>query len=118
AIEGPLAFTELTLGFENPLDRTLEGHFDVVLPPRAAVSRLAMLLPAGWQEAEVVEKQAARVAYEDFLHRRQDPALLEKGAGNEFSARVFPIPANGEKHLVVSFSQELAGRGYVLPLRG
>jgi hypothetical protein len=99
AIRGPLAFTELTLAFENPLDRTLEGRFDVVLPSGAAVSRFAMRLPAGWQEAEVVEKQAARIAYEDALHRRQDPALLEQAAGNQFSARVFPIPARASKQI-------------------
>ena len=52
---------------------------------------------SGWQEAEVVERQAARQIYEDFLHRKQDPALLEKKAGNEFRARIFPIPANGDQ---------------------
>src|SRR5204863_5934207 len=57
-------------------------------------------------------------AYEDFLHRRQDPALLEKAAGNLFTARVFPIAGNTEKHLVISYSQELPGRRYALPLRG
>ena len=71
-----------------------------------------------WMEAEVVEKQLARRAYEDFLHRRQDPALLEKADGNQFTARVFPIPASGDKHLVISFSQELPGSRYTLPLRG
>jgi tetratricopeptide (TPR) repeat protein len=118
-IEGPLAFTELRLTFENPLDRTLEGTFRVTLPPGAAVSRFAMKLGDKFQEGEVVEKQAARRAYEDFLHRRQDPALLEQAAGNEFSARVFPIPAHGKKELIVSFSQELVGgRPYTLFLRG
>ena len=41
----------------------------------AAISRFAMKIGDRWQEGEVVERQAARVAYEDFLHRRQDPAL-------------------------------------------
>ena len=50
-----------------------------------------------WMEAEVVEKQLARRAYDDFLHRRQDPALLEKAAGNQFTAKVFPIPANARQ---------------------
>jgi tetratricopeptide (TPR) repeat protein len=118
-VEGPLAFTELRLTFENPLDRTLEGTFRVTLPPGAAVSRFAMKQGDTFQEGEVVEKQAARRAYEDFLHRRQDPALLEQAAGNEFSARVFPIPAHGKKELIVSFSQELVGgRPYTLFLRG
>jgi len=71
-----------------------------------------------WQEAEVVEKMLARRAYDDFLHRRQDPALLEKAPGNEFTARVFPIPPNADKHIIISYSQELRDAPYVLPLRG
>jgi len=119
-LEPPLAFTELHLTFENPRDRVIEGRFRVALPPGAALSRFAMKLDTGWQEGEVVERQAARRAYEDFLHRRQDPALLEQEAANEFSARVFPIPARGRKEIVVSWSHALV-RGdepYVLPLLG
>lgn len=116
-VEGPLAYTELRLAFQNPLDRTLEGRFAITLPDGAALSRFAMKMESGWMEAEVVERQAARRAYEDFLHRRQDPALLENEAGNQFSARVFPIPARGVKELIVSFSHEVGDR-YVLPLRG
>ncbi len=117
-VEGPLAFTELHLYFHNPEPRVREGTFAITLPTGAAVSRFAMENNGQFMEAEVVEKQLARRAYEDFLHRRQDPALLEKGAGNEFSARVFPIPASGDKHLVISFSQEVDPGHYTLPLRG
>lgn len=116
----PLAFTELTLTFQNPLDRVLEGQFKVTLPPGATVSRFAMKLEGRWQEGEVVERQAARRAYEDFLHRRQDPALLEQSGGNEFTAKVFPIPAKGVKEVVLSYSHELvqSTAAYVLPLKG
>src|SRR5688572_8652009 len=119
-VDGPLAFTELRLTFQNPEDRILEGRFAITLPEGAAVSRFAMKIDGKWMEAEVVERQAARRAYEDFLHRRQDPALLEKEAGNEFRARVFPIPAKGTKELIVSYSQELPDPDapYVLALRG
>lgn len=116
-VQGPLAFTELHLRFHNPQDRVLEGRFSVTLPEGAALSRLAMKNDQGWQEAEVVELQAARVAYEDFLHRRQDPALLEKQAGNEFQARIFPLPAGGDKELILSYSQEVTG-DYRLPVGG
>jgi hypothetical protein len=116
----PLAFTELTLSFENPLDRVIEGQFKVTLPAGATVSRFAMKLDGRWQEGEVVERQAARRAYEDFLHRRQDPALLEQSGGNEFTAKVFPIPARGVKEVVLSYSHELVATtaDYVLPLKG
>lgn len=116
--EGPLAYTELHLWFHNPENRRREGTFQIALPGHAAVSRFAMENDGQWMEAEVVEKQLARRAYDDFLHRRQDPALLEKADGNQFTAKVFPIAPNADKHIVISFSQELPGAQYVLPLKG
>ena len=117
-VEGPLAFTELHLYFHNPEARVREGTFAITLPPGATLSRFAMEHETGFHEGEVVARSLARRAYEDFLHRRQDPALLERAAGNLFTARVFPIPASGDKHLVISFVHELAGGAYVLPLHG
>ena len=119
-IEGPLAFTELQLEFHNPESRQREGRFAITLPPGAAISRFAMHTGGRWMEGEVVEKQQARRIYEDYLHRKQDPALLETDAGNTFRARVFPIPANGVKKLIVSYATELANADtpYVLPLAG
>jgi outer membrane protein OmpA-like peptidoglycan-associated protein len=107
AIEEPLAFTELRMGFRNAQPRTIEGRFDVTLPEGASVSRWAMRLGDGWQEGEVVPSEAATEAYESFLHRRVDPALLEKQAGSRFSARVFPIRGGEVKELILSYSQEL-----------
>ncbi len=117
-VDGSVAFTELRLAFDNPESRTLEGRFRIALPSGASLQRFAMKIGEQWQESEVVELTAAREAYEDFLHRKQDPALLESSGGNEFSARVFPIPANGRKELVISYVQELRQASYVLPLRG
>lgn len=119
-LEPPLAFTELRLTFENPRNEVIEGRFRIALPPGAAISRFAMKIDGAWQEGEVVERQRARQTYEEFLHRRQDPALLEQEAGNEFSARVFPIPARGRKELIVSYSHAMprADAPYVLPLHG
>lgn len=118
-VQGPLAFTELHLTFENPQPRVLEGRFEVTLPDGAAISRLAMLNGNDWLEGEVVEKQRARVAYEDALHVQKDPALLEQAAGNHFQARIFPILGHSRKETILSYSQELgAGQAYNLPLRG
>jgi hypothetical protein len=118
-VEGPLAFTEIRLAFDNTENRVREGTFKITLPQGASLGRFAMKIGDAWQEGEVVEKAHARRAYEDFLHRKQDPALMERGAGNEFTARVFPIPAHGRKELVVSYAEELAGdKPYTFPLRG
>ena len=118
-VEDPLAFTELKLVFQNPEDRVLEGTFSITLPPGASISRFSMRIGDAWQEGEIVERTRARQAYEDFLHRRQDPALLEQAAGNEFTARVFPIPARGVKEIVLSYAQEIRRDApFALPLRG
>ncbi len=120
AVQAPLAFTELHMTFENPEDRILEGRFTIDLPPSSALSRFAMNVDGQWQEGEVVERQKARQTYERFLHNNVDPALLEKQAGNRFSARVFPIPARGRKELIISYSQalEVAEAPFRLPLAG
>ncbi|MDD9933198.1 MAG: VIT domain-containing protein [Myxococcales bacterium] len=85
-----------------------------------AISRLALQIGETYQEGEVVERQKARVAYEEALHRRRDPALLERDAGNEHRVRVFPIEANATKRLIVSYSQVLddARESYRLHLYG
>lgn len=117
-VQGPLAFTELRLSFVNSEPRIVEGQLRMTLPPGAAVSRLAMRIGEQWQEGEVVERQRAKRAYEDFLHRKQDPALLEQAAGNELAARVFPIGARETKEIIVSYSQERSGQATTLvPLR-
>lgn len=117
---GFLTFTELEMVFFNPEDRRREGRFQIVLPNGAAVSRFAMKIGEFLQEGEVVEKQKAQQAYEDFLHRRQDPALLESDTGNRFNARVFPIEPRSEKTIILSYSQRFEGGAleYVLPLKG
>ncbi len=119
-IEDPLAFTELHLTFHNPENRRREGRFEIALPPEAAISRFAMRVASGWQEGEVVERKRAQQVYEDFLHRKQDPALLEKNAGNQFAARVFPIEANADKEIIIAYSEELREQRepYRLRLKG
>src|SRR5262249_55260349 len=111
---------ELHLAFANDDPRMREGTFSIQLPEGAAVSRFAMKIGGRWQEGEVVERETARTAYESFVHRKVDPAMLEKEAGNVFRGRVFPIFPGEAKDLIVSYTHELP-RGadpYRLALRG
>ncbi len=106
-LDGIFAFTEIKLTFHNPESRQREGRFRISLPEGAHLARFAMMIGDKWQEGEVVERKKAIRVYEDFLHRKQDPALLESDAGNEFSARIFPIPPNADKKIVLSYSTTL-----------
>ena len=70
--------------------------------------------------AVVVEKELARVAYENTIRQKIDPGLLEKTQGNNYKARIYPIPPKGYKHIVISYEQELHTANnkqqYLLPL--
>ncbi|HEV3435736.1 MAG TPA: VIT domain-containing protein [Gemmata sp.] len=97
--------------FVNRTNAVLEGVFYFPLPQDASISGFGMWIGDQLVEADVVEKQRAREIYETILREKRDPGLLEWSGGNIFKARVFPIPARGEKRIKISYTQ-------VLPLQG
>ena len=118
-IEGPLAHTELHMTFHNTEARQREGRFQITLPPEAAIGRFAMLVGGEWREARVVARARGQQMFESYLKKRVDPALLEQDHGNGFSARVFPIPANGDKEIIIAYDHRVSEvEPYQLALRG
>ncbi|MDP2310424.1 MAG: VIT domain-containing protein [Pseudomonadota bacterium] len=122
AVDGPLSLTELEIRFKNPQARRIEGRFALTLPDGATISRFAKEVSGQLVEGEVIERMAAHRAYDAILHEMRDPALLEQDSGNRFSAKVFPIEANADVRIVLSYTRLLrkedGARAYVLPLRG
>ncbi|NVB41201.1 VWA domain-containing protein [Pseudenhygromyxa sp. WMMC2535] len=106
--------TTIDQTFFNHVDAALEGVYRFPLPADAAISRLAMYVDGERMEAGVVERGRGRDIYEQIVHRRRDPALLEWMRGNMFQIRIFPLPARTEKRVLLSYTQdldELYGRG-------
>ena len=119
AIDGPLAHTELRFKFHNGEARQREGRFTIALPPGATVGKLKMKVNGVWRESRVISRQRGREAYEGFLHRKVDPALLERDLGNQFSARIFPIAPNEDKEIVLAYEHVVsASEPYRLGLTG
>ncbi len=122
AIHGMLSLTELEFRFRNPKAARIEGRFTLTLPPNATISRFAKDVNGHLMEGEVVERLRANQVYEQYLHQMRDPALLEQDQGNRFSVRIFPIEANAQVRLILSYSTLLPLKGgvrtYALPLRG
>jgi tetratricopeptide (TPR) repeat protein len=106
-IIGNLAVTSLDMTFYNGLSRPLEGNLTFPLAEGQTVSGFAMDFEGILRQGVVVEKNKGQKVFEAISRRRVDPALLQWTAGNNFRARVFPIPANGTKRLVISYEQEL-----------
>jgi tetratricopeptide (TPR) repeat protein len=119
-VVGQIAITTLELTYHNYSNRILEGEFNFPLGEGQTVSRFALDIDGKLREGVVVEKEKGRTTFEAIVRRNIDPGLLEKTTGNNFRARVYPLPANGSRKVVIGFEQELIERGeedlYLLPL--
>jgi Ca-activated chloride channel family protein len=106
-IEDQVATTRVDQVFVNESPWELEGTYIFPLPEGAAVSEFAMYVDGQRVEARVLEKDEARQIYEDIVRQRRDPALLEYVGRNAFQARVYPIPAHGQKRVELEYSEVL-----------
>src|SRR5436190_480342 len=116
-IRGHLARTECELTYRNDLDSVVEGDFSFPLPAGAELTGLGLYFNGRLRQAVAVERERARVAYEQTVHQRIDPALAEWSSGNRATLRVYPIPAKGEKKVWLSYDQEIVSGDYALDLR-
>ena len=117
---GQTAVTTMEMTFYNPNSRVMEGEFQFPLANGQQVSRFALDISGKLREGVVVDKTAGRKAFEEIVRRGVDPGLLEKTEGNNFKARVYPMPAKGTRRVLIAFEQELHERDgqdyYFLPI--
>ena len=117
---GQTAVTTMEMTFYNPNSRVMEGEFQFPLANGQQVSRFALDINGKLREGVVVDKTAGRKAFEEIVRRGVDPGLLEKTEGNNFKARVYPMPAKGTRRVLIAFEQELHERDgqdyYFLPI--
>jgi len=102
-----VAKTSIDQVFINNHPRDIEGVFIFPLPERAAISEFSMYIGDEKIEGEILDRDKARRIYEDIVRRLKDPALLEYVGRNMFRARVYPIPARGEKRIKLSYTEIL-----------
>lgn len=101
------AVTKVEQVFVNSAPRQLEAHYVFPLPKGAALQDFYLWINGKKTKGEVLEKQKATEIYEGIVRRLQDPGLLEYIDTDAFRARVFPVPANGEQKIELTFSQVL-----------
>lgn len=119
-VVGQTAVTTIEMTFYNPNNRVMEGEFEFPLAEGQQVSRFALDIDGKLREGVVVDKSLGRKAFEDIVRRGVDPGLLEKTEGNNFRARVYPMPRKGSRRILIAFEQELSQKNgqdfYFLPI--
>lgn len=122
SVTGNIASTVYDITFYNPFDRILEGAFEFPLAEGQSVFRYGLEVNGQLRDGVVVEKQQARVAYENTIRQNIDPGIIEKTKGNSYRTRIYPIPAKGYKRVVIGVEEALrylpGALQYHLPLQG
>jgi uncharacterized protein YjbK len=107
SVTGNIATTTFDITYYNPYSRVLEGELDVPLADGQTIARYALDVNGIMREGVVVEKTKARVAFENTVRQNIDPGLVEKTKGNSFRTRIYPIPVNGYKRIIIATEQPL-----------
>jgi Ca-activated chloride channel family protein len=106
-ITDQVARTRIDQVFLNEFHRDLEGTYIFPIPEEASISQFSMWVDGERLDGRLHGKDEARRIYEDIIRREQDPALLEYLGRDLFKARVYPIPAHGEKRISLDYSEVL-----------
>lgn len=119
-VTGRIAVTTFELVFRNPNPRQLEGTFEFPLLEGQQVVGFGLDINGRMRAAVPVEKDKGRIVFEEIERRRVDPGLLEQTAGNNYRARIFPIPGQGTRTVSITYQENLhagaTGARYRLPL--
>jgi Ca-activated chloride channel family protein len=106
-IDNQVAITKVDQVFTNPHNRDLEGTYLFPIPENANIRKFSMWVDGEELEGRILEKDEARQIYEDIVRQQKDPALLEYAERGVFKARVYPIPAKGEKRITLEYEELL-----------
>lgn len=104
---GDQAQTRVELRLFNPNPRMLEGELQFPLQEGQVVTGFALDVNGRLRDAAAVPKARGQEIFEDIRRRRVDPGLLEATAGNQYKLRVYPIPAQGERRVVITINETL-----------
>ncbi len=119
-IQGGFAESSLDMVFHNPNGRVLEGELEFPLTPGQEISGLALDISGELRRGVPIAKARGQEVFDEVARHKVDPALLEATRGNAYRLRVYPLPANGERRVVVRIMQPLQAENgtlhYRLPL--
>ena len=108
------ARTEIDQVFVNPAPFDVEGTYIFPLPSGASFSAFSMHVDGEPLNAEILDAVEARRIYEEIVRQRIDPALLEYAGRGAYRARIFPIPAEGERRVELGYEEVLKRDGGVV----
>lgn len=105
---GTVSHTRIEMVFYNPNERLLEGELQFPLLDGQTVTGFALDINGELRPAVPVDKAKGQQVFEDVSRSRIDPTLLEKTQGNNYKLRVYPLPAQGTRRVVLELDETLS----------
>lgn len=119
SVVGSFAITTYDMTFNNSTSRVLEGQLNLPMQEGESVIGYQLEVNGKMRKGVVVEKEEARQIFEEIVNRKVDPGIIEKTQGNNYRTRLYPIPANWYKRVIITTQQQLVLEGtkynYLLP---
>src|SRR5271163_3755899 len=103
-IDEQVAVTHIEQTFHNHTNRQLEATYYLPIPKGANVKRFSMWVDGKEVPGELVEAAKARKIYTDIVQRTMDPGLLEYMDSSLLKLRIFPVPANGDQKITLTYT--------------
>ena len=107
AIAGLSASVDVTQGFRNPFDVSLEATYIFPLPDRAAVTAMRMEAAGHVVEGLLKERAQARVDYDQAIAQGQQAAIAEEDRPDVFTIRVGNIAPGEQVTVRLTLAQPL-----------
>ncbi|MDB5471927.1 MAG: hypothetical protein JWR84_3487 [Caulobacter sp.] len=116
-LNGAMAQTTVTVHFDNPTVRELEGDFTLDLPAGSLITGYALDIDEQLRPGVLIGAPKAEAVYEDKVRAGIDPGIAQVTRTNAFRTRVFPILPGRGRTIRLSFVTALAAdTPYRLPL--
>lgn len=119
-IAGLAAATRIEFEVYNPNALALEAELEFPLLEDQSVTGFALDINGEMRPAVPVPKARGQQVFEDVTRARIDPALLEATQGNNYKLRIYPLPAQGTRRVVLDITESVRASAaplWRLPLR-
>ena len=110
-IKGPVASVAVDATFYNPNPYVMEGTYFFPLEADAAVDNFEMEINGKMVKGELLDAEKARSIYEGIVRKMKDPGLLEFVGTKMLKCRVYPMNANSETKVSLTYSLALKAQG-------
>ncbi|HMJ14956.1 MAG TPA: VIT domain-containing protein, partial [Polyangiaceae bacterium] len=117
-----LSETEVDQTFFNPGENPVEGWYWFTVPERASISGFAVETDGVLVDGEFIESREAKAQYQNAKASGHSPAILEWVDNRSYRARIFPVPAGGQRRVVLRYIELRPRAGdkieYIYPFGG